>query len=208
MTLKLNGSSSGYTAIDAPAAAGSNTLVLPTGNGNNKEVLQTNGSGTLSWVKPGTVLQIVANTRNGTYSENIGSTHFWGPADFETKITPSSASNKVLIQGHFCVDGAIAMGVNCQIKKDGSVLAGANGATASNRKLTHSGVKSTGERMVNLPITYLDSPNTTSEVAYKFWFTHTSGSARVVYINQSHEDTDNAEISRAVSTILLTEIAG
>ena len=33
MTLKLNGSSSGYTAIDAPAAAGSNTLVLPANNG-------------------------------------------------------------------------------------------------------------------------------------------------------------------------------
>ena len=49
MTLKLNGSSSGYTAIDAPAAAGSNTLVLPADNGSNGEFLQTNGSGTLDW---------------------------------------------------------------------------------------------------------------------------------------------------------------
>ena len=40
MTLKLNGSSSGYTAIDAPAAAGSNTLVLPTGNGSANQVLK------------------------------------------------------------------------------------------------------------------------------------------------------------------------
>ena len=55
MTLKLNGSSSGYTAIDAPAAAGSNTLVLPADNGSNGEFLQTNGSGTLDWaaVTPG-----------------------------------------------------------------------------------------------------------------------------------------------------------
>ena len=208
MTLKLNGSSSGYTAIDASAAAGSNTLTLPTGNGNNKEVLQTNGSGALSWAKPGTVLSIVANTRNGAYSENIGSTHFWGPADFETKITPTSASNKVLIQGHFCVDAAIAMGVSCQIQKDGSVLSAANGAVAGQRKSVHASTKTTGERMVNLSVNYLDSPNTTSEVAYKFWFNHTSGSARVVYINQSQEDTDHAEISRAVSTITLTEIAG
>ena len=49
MTLKLNGSSSGYTAIDAPAAAGSNTLVLPADNGSNGEFLKTNGSGTLDW---------------------------------------------------------------------------------------------------------------------------------------------------------------
>lgn len=49
MTLRLNGSSSGYTEIDAPAVAGSNTLVLPGGNGTAGQALTTNGSGTLSW---------------------------------------------------------------------------------------------------------------------------------------------------------------
>jgi hypothetical protein len=49
LTLRLNGSTSGYTEIDAPAVAGSNTLVLPTGNGSSGQYLQTNGSGTLSW---------------------------------------------------------------------------------------------------------------------------------------------------------------
>jgi len=49
MTLRLNGSTSGYTEIDAPAVAGSNTLVLPTGNGSSGQYLQTNGSGSLSW---------------------------------------------------------------------------------------------------------------------------------------------------------------
>ena len=50
MTLKLNGSSSGYTAIDAPAAAGSNTLTLPTTNGTAGQVLSTDGNGNLTWV--------------------------------------------------------------------------------------------------------------------------------------------------------------
>ena len=49
MSLRLNGSTSGYTEIDAPAVAGSNTLVLPTGNGSSGQFLQTNGSGTLSF---------------------------------------------------------------------------------------------------------------------------------------------------------------
>lgn len=49
MTLRLNGSTSGYTEIDAPAVAGSNTLVLPSGNGSSGQVLTTNGSGALSW---------------------------------------------------------------------------------------------------------------------------------------------------------------
>ena len=50
MTLRLNGSTSGYVEIDAPAVAGSNTLVLPTGNGTSGQVLSTNGSGALSFV--------------------------------------------------------------------------------------------------------------------------------------------------------------
>ena len=49
MALRLNGSTSGYVEIDAPATAGSNTLVLPTGNGTSGQYLQTNGSGALSW---------------------------------------------------------------------------------------------------------------------------------------------------------------
>ena len=60
MSLRLNGSTSGYVELDAPAAAGSNTLVLPDGNGTSGQYLQTDGSGTLSW-------QTVA-TSNSTYS--------------------------------------------------------------------------------------------------------------------------------------------
>ena len=49
MTIRLNGQTSGYVELESPAVAGSNTLVLPTGNGTNGQYLQTNGSGTLSW---------------------------------------------------------------------------------------------------------------------------------------------------------------
>lgn len=52
MTIRLNGATSGYTEIDAPSAAGSNTLILPTGNGSASQYLQTNGTGTLSWNDP------------------------------------------------------------------------------------------------------------------------------------------------------------
>jgi hypothetical protein len=50
MTLRLNGSTSGYTEIDAPAVAGSNTITLPTGAGSANQFLK-NGStaGSLGW---------------------------------------------------------------------------------------------------------------------------------------------------------------
>jgi hypothetical protein len=50
MTLRLNGSTSGYVEIDAPDEAGSNTLILPDGNGTSGQVLSTDGSGGLSFV--------------------------------------------------------------------------------------------------------------------------------------------------------------
>ena len=50
MTLRLNGSSSGFTEINAPAAAGSNTLVLPTSNGSANQVLKNSSTaGTLEF---------------------------------------------------------------------------------------------------------------------------------------------------------------
>ena len=66
MTLRLNGSTSGYTEIDAPAVAGSNTLVLPTGNGSADQALVTNGSGTLSFADRGRMVLETAKTATST----------------------------------------------------------------------------------------------------------------------------------------------
>lgn len=60
MALRLNGATSGFVELNAPDAAGSNTLTLPDGNGTSGQYLQTDGSGGLSW-------QTVA-TSNITYS--------------------------------------------------------------------------------------------------------------------------------------------
>ncbi len=73
MTVRLNGSTSGYTEIDAPAVAGSNTLVLPGGNGSADQVLATNGSGTLSFVDRGRmVLATAQNSTSGTSIDFTG----------------------------------------------------------------------------------------------------------------------------------------
>ena len=50
MTLRLNGSTSGYTEINSPAVGGNNTVLLPSSNGSANQFLK-NGStaGTLGW---------------------------------------------------------------------------------------------------------------------------------------------------------------
>jgi len=66
MTIRLTGSTSGYTEIDAPAVAGSNTLVLPTGNGTADQALVTNGSGALSFADRGRMVLDTAKSATGT----------------------------------------------------------------------------------------------------------------------------------------------
>ena len=66
MTLRLNGSTSGYTEIDAPAVAGNNNLKLPGGNGNDGNILSTDGAGNLSWVNGRMVLGTSQASTSGT----------------------------------------------------------------------------------------------------------------------------------------------
>jgi len=49
MTLRLNSSGGGYVEQDAPNISGNYTLTLPTSAGSANQVLQTDGSGTLSF---------------------------------------------------------------------------------------------------------------------------------------------------------------
>ena len=50
MTLRLNGSNSGFTEVKAPATAGSNTITLPTSNGSAEQFLKNSGTaGTLEY---------------------------------------------------------------------------------------------------------------------------------------------------------------
>jgi hypothetical protein len=72
MTLRLNGSTSGYTELDAPAVAGSNTLVLPGGNGSAGNILGTDGAGNLSWVNGRMVLETAKASTSGTFVDFTG----------------------------------------------------------------------------------------------------------------------------------------
>ena len=106
MTLKLNGSSSGYTAIDAPAAAGSNTLVLPTNNGSANQILQTDGNGNLSWVdKPSSGLTMAETwsleNANMDHSGADDVTANWGKQNSHTSLIGNIGSSMTESSGVF-----------------------------------------------------------------------------------------------------------
>jgi hypothetical protein len=115
MTLRLAGSTSGYTEIDAPAVAGSNTLVLPTGNGSSGQVLSTNGSGVLSWVDrfsaAGPAFRAYRST-NQTVSNNAWNKLAATAENFDTNSNYDNATNyrfTPTVAGYYQVSGAISI---------------------------------------------------------------------------------------------------
>jgi len=86
MALRLNGSTSGYVEIDAPAAAGSNTLTLPNGNGAANQVLKNSATaGTLEY---GLALP-TGNGTSGQYlqTDGAGGSSWQTVTDTTTNLT-------------------------------------------------------------------------------------------------------------------------
>ena len=200
MTLRLAGSTSGYTEIDAPAVAGSNTLVLPTGNGSSGQVLSTNGSGALSWSnRP--ILQVVQasyTTSSSTVSTiPIDSTipqNTEGTEILSASITPASSSNKLLIEVSvpFIDSGPAAAALCVALFQDSTAnaLAGGISVTAS---INYSEA---------ISFTHYMTAGTTSSTTFKVRYGPNAGTA---YINQRASGETYGNICAA--RLIITEIA-
>lgn len=191
MPVRLNGSTSGYSELSAPAVAGNNTLVLPTGNGTNGQVLTTNGSGALSWATPsggGKVLQVV----NATYSTAAtSSSSTYADTGLSASITPTSTSNKILVLVNQAGCGKFSTNTYLFLK----LLRGSTDLIQFELDAGYSGDTS-GNLIGACSTCYLDSPSTTSSVTYKTQFA-SAGNTGSVRVNGSS----------SVSTITLLEIA-
>ena len=167
MTLRLNGSTSGFTEIDAPAVAGSNTLVLPTGNGTSGQVLSTNGSGALSWIGAGKILQVASANRIGEISTT--STSFTD-IGLSVSITPLASTSKVFV----LYTGSVGNDGNQQsyltLIRNSTNLG--NGNQGFIRIWFNS---STNYNFGGFSMSYLDSPATTASTTYKVQFRTASG---------------------------------
>jgi hypothetical protein len=147
MTLRLNGSTSGYTEIDAPAVAGSNTLVLPGGSGSADQVLATNGSGTLSFVDRGRM--VLATAQNSTSGTSID---FTGIPNWVKKITvmfngvSTNGTSVILIQlgdsggvetTGYASSASVAIGGSASISYDSTAGFPVCGSTNTDNRYGH-----------------------------------------------------------------------
>jgi hypothetical protein len=186
---------SNYVAIKAPDNLASNlTLTLPSADGTSGQVLQTNGSGVLSFAgvsaSAGQVIQVVTAT-DSTVRQTTSSSFVTASNTLSVSITPSSASNKILIM------------VNCgQMYHNNSnqishltIYRGATDLGSNGNGLTGGNTYPASDYGFPTYMAVYDSPNTTSSTTYQ------------VYIRTS-TGTINLNESGRKATIIAMEVKG
>lgn len=181
------GASGDTITIPSGAVFDINGIDFPTTDGTAGQVLQTDGSGNLSFATPsgGKVLQVVT-TANGTVFSTTSASYVDA---ISASITPSSASNKILIMGHTgALDTTTASNViGVSIFRDAIDLASATFFAITR----YESANVTG----NLTLNHLDSPNTTSSITYTFKFRKESGGGTVFFNNNGSNRMILMEIS-------------
>jgi hypothetical protein len=178
--LRLTGSTSGYSQLDAPAIAGDQTFTLP-GTGGTLDRLN----------RAGNILQVVSATY-GTQVSSSNNTYI--DVGLSASITPTSATSKILVTVHLAgvYKATNVTGLQSRILRGATSIiefesaAGINGSGATN---------SVG----SVSTCYLDSPATTSSTTYKAQFC-SSNNLAIVYVNVGN-------VITPVSTITLMEVA-
>jgi hypothetical protein len=155
-----------------------------------------------AWSSISSVVQVKSTTKLDTFTTS--STSFTDLTGLSVSITPTSASNKVLIVCNLAIMGqGGTTRSTAQLVRDSTVIG--SGTTAGSR-ISGIAVGNAlgGGTIISNSITFLDSPATISATTYKIQVR--SNSAGTTYVNRGEEDTDSASFSRVSSTITAFEV--
>lgn len=150
------------------------------------------------------LIQVKSTTKTDTFTTT--STTLVDVTGLSVSITPTSASNNVLVSGYVMVGNNTNNSVGAYVTLlRGSTVIGV-GAAAGNRSRITADVASSANGAIqgSVAFMFLDSPATTSATTYKIQMRSQAGGT--VAINRSVDDTDSATYTRAASTITAMEV--
>jgi hypothetical protein len=162
-------------------------------------------------VQPGAILQVISVTKTDVFSTS--STTFQDITDMSVSITPSSATNKVMVFATFSASAGPGQGAAfVRVIRNGSAV---NVGDASGSRIQVGagtfGKDDEGETgllsTLGQSITFLDAPATTSAVVYKLQLRERDGSVSAA-VGRSGADGDSSTFSRAPTNLTVMEVAG
>ena len=195
----------GVFTLESPATNTDRTLILPDEAG----TIITTAGVPASAMPAGRVLQVVSATKSDTQST---SSQAWvDVTGLSVSITPSSASNKIMVIVNVQGSGSNRY-TAIRVVRNGTAVG--VGDTAGSRTSVLSGFgldPDAGSTYVfalyNAHGSFLDAPSSTSAQTYKVQFGSTN-SAVTTYINRTADDGDAIYSLRGISSITVMEIAG
>jgi hypothetical protein len=214
-TLQLQNIGAGVTTVTAGTATVSSAGPL---------AIPQYGSGTLYFTSAGVaiyfpsavtvssaVAQVKSHTLTSTFSGTATLGTFLDVTGLTVTITPTSASNKILLIASVNVAVVnVNGGQGVSAIFTGGNSANAKADTAGNRQRAVSAqISGWTYNASNLSLTFLDAPATTSATTYGIGINYLGDSAgtNTVYVNRPESDPNQTYSSRSSSTITAIEVA-
>ena len=151
----------------------------------------------------------VFNTQIGslTTSSTVAVTaNTWTDSGLTVNITPTSSSNKVMIQGSITLSHAGTNGgFSIRIVRGSTAIGVATDPQASQLAATSGAyLTSQGVDAFSLPFFFVDSPATSSATTYKIQIS--SSASQNMFVNRTATDTNSASFRRYASNIIVQEV--
>lgn len=210
-SIVIFGDTSGSITLDTPAVAGTNTITLPANTGTILTTASsinassiTSGSLPKQQLPSGSILQVVQVTKTNSFS--TASSTFVDVTDLSLSITPTSASNKVLILAMISL-GATAgvFAIFPRFVRNSTTLPLVADLQGDNLIQAYAMYEVGSACTFPIPFNYLDSPATTSATTYKLQVRTNGGNTG--WVNRQPGGT-NAQWSASASSIIALEVAG
>ena len=156
------------------------------------------------------VIQVTRSAKKDKASFAVSSLNFYDYTDFSISITPTVATNLIYISGflNLGINGD-SQDISVIPRRAGSDLTDCVGdqGDANQRRSLCNVQDTTGNHGSNaVPIHIIYVPNTTSQQTINFAFFHGSGSQRIIYLNRSERDSNNAENGTYISQLVAMEL--
>ena len=197
--------------LTADSGGGTFEIKAPSSSGNTRVLTIPDETATLltSATSTGKILQVKSVTKSDTFS-STGTASFVDVTGLSVAITPASASNKILVL-YDLNWGSTAGHISCRMMRDSTAIKVGDAAGSNRPRATgqHYFVSNDKYDIVQQAGTFLDSPNSTSSVTYKWQLGTPASTGYTIYVNrQGAEDNgDQTYNGRTASSITVIEIA-
>ena len=159
----------------------------------------------------GGIIQVRQKVITDRYSESVPPSNSgpYGNLVNSESITPTRSDSKILIMMNLNVGASNDGNLSVTLFRNGSIISGAVGASVGSRTpVTATEFTSSTSRQVQMNVTYLDSPASTSTQTYGFKFSVAENGNMTCYLNRDNNFGSTYHNQVPISTITLMEVSG